>query len=440
MHFSIFFHILPVCMHYAPLSERLRPTRLLEISGQDHLVSSNGYITRIIESGRPLSLLLFGPPGCGKTTIARLYAAAFSLPFVILSAVFNSTSELKKILKESQETPLFSRQILLFVDEIHRFNRAQQDIFLPFLEDGTLVLIGATTENPSFALNGALLSRLRVLTLKSLNSESLDQILCRYEKAVHPLPLDPQARAYLIGQSQGDGRHLLNMIETIDQAPSEMVLDTVAVASLIQKKPALYDKDKEGHYNLISALHKAIRGSDPDAALYWFVRILEGGEDPLFIARRLIRMASEDIGLADPTALGLTLSAYDAYNRLGSPEGELALAQAVIYLALSPKSNACYTAYGKAREIASNTGHISPPKHILNAPTSLMKEMGYGSGYVYDPDTAEGFSGQEYFPEEIGRASFYAPVERGFEREMKKRLDYFSKLRLRLASNQPPPI
>lgn len=418
-------------MHYVPLSERLRPKEWQDIAGQDHLIGPNGYISRIIESGRPISLLLFGPPGCGKTTIARLYAAAFGLPFLTQSAVLNTTAELKKILKEGQETPLFSRQILLFVDEIHRFNRAQQDIFLPFLEDGSLVLIGATTENPSFALNNALISRLRVLSLKSLGTDALEEILARYERSVHPLPLDSAARSYLIAQCQGDGRHLLNLIETIDPLSKE-ILGVDALASLIQKKPALYDKDKEGHYNLISALHKSVRGSDPDAALYWFARMLEGGEDPLFLARRLIRIASEDIGLAEPQALQLALSAYDAYHRLGSPEGELALAQAVLYLALSPKSNALYIAYGKARETASDTGHLCPPKHILNAPTSLMKEMGYGAGYVYDPDTNDGFSGQNYFPDELDRSSFYKPFERGFEREMRKRLAYFEKLRARL--------
>lgn len=414
-----------------PLSEKLRPTRLQEIFGQEHLTASNGLISKIIQNGKPLSLLLYGPPGCGKTTIARLYAASFQLPFLILSGCFNTTSELKKILKEGQDTPLFSRQTLVFVDEIHRFNRAQQDLFLPFLEDGSLILIGATTENPSFALNGALLSRLRVLTLNSLNKNSLEEILSRFENRVGPLPLNQEARAFLITQSQGDGRHLLNLIETICLHQVDKSLDPESLAKLIQKKPALYDKDREGHYNLISALHKAVRGSDPDASLYWFSRILEGGEDPLFIARRLIRMASEDIGMADPSALPLTIAAYESYHRLGSPEGELALAQAVIYLALAPKSNAAYVAYGKARSIASETGHLSPPKHILNAPTGLMKEMGYGSGYIYDPDTPDGFSGQEYFPEEIGRKSFYHPVEKGFEREMKKRLDYFASLRER---------
>jgi len=422
----------------APLSEQMRPSRLEEIAGQDHLVGKEGAITRILRSGRPVSILLYGPPGCGKTTIARLYASAFQLPFHALSAVFNSASELKKLLKEGQETPLFSRQTLLFVDEIHRFNRAQQDLFLPFLEEGSLVLIGATTENPSFALNGALLSRLRVFALNPLNPESLERILGRFEQSARPLPITREARSFLIAQSQGDGRHLLNLVETIASLPSKEPVDAASLAYLIQKKPALYDKDRDGHYNLVSALHKSVRGSDPDASLYWLARILDGGEDPLFIARRLIRMASEDIGLADPGALQMTLSAQEAYQRLGSPEGDLALAQAVLYLSLAPKSNAAYIAFGKAREAASDTGHLSPPKHILNAPTSLMKEMGYGSGYVYDPDTPLGFSGQDYFPEELGRRSFYSPVERGFEREMKKRLEFFMKARL--ASNPPRPI
>lgn len=418
-------------MHTIPLSERLRPSSLSEVSGQSHLVGPDGYITRIIASKRPLSLLLFGPPGCGKTTIARLYAAAFGLPFQTLSAVFNSAAELKKMLKEGRETPLFSKQTILFIDEIHRFNRSQQDLFLPFLEDGDIILIGATTENPSFALNGALLSRLRVLTLNSLSTDSLSQILQRYEAKNQRLPLDSEGKAYLIAQSQGDGRHLLNLIENIEQVPSES-LDLEALSHLLQKKTALYDRDREGHYNLISALHKAVRGSDPDAALYWLARILEGGEDPLFLSRRMIRMASEDIGLADPHALQFALNADEAYRRLGSPEGELALAQIVLYLALCPKSNAAYTAYGSARKKASETGQMNPPKHILNAPTPLMKEMGYGAGYLYDPDTPHGYSGQNYFPDEMGRQSFYHPVERGFEREMKKRLEYFSKLRKQL--------
>lgn len=397
-----------------PLSEKLRPKKLSEISGQEQLIS---YINQIVQNGRPLSLLLFGPPGSGKTTIARLYAQSFNLPFMNLSAVFNSTAELKKLLKEGQETPLFNRKTVLFVDEIHRFNRAQQDIFLPFLEDGSLILIGATTENPSFVLNNALLSRLRVLKLVPLAPPALDQIIQRYESTVHPLNLTPEQRQDLIAQSQGDARHLLNMIENLEEGLP------------IQKKPALYDRHQEGHFNLISALHKAIRGSDPDAALYWFARMLEGGEEPLYLARRLIRMASEDIGLADPQALAIALNGWNVYNMLGSPEGELTLAQVVLYLSLCPKSNATYTAYGEARKKAAETGHLDPPKHILNAPTKLMKEFGYGEEYQYDPDTPYGFSGQDYFPPEMKRQSFYKPVERGFEREMKKRLDYFTRLR-----------
>jgi putative ATPase len=397
-----------------PLSEQLRPKKLSEVVGQEELMTT---ISRIVQNGRPLSLLLFGPPGCGKTTIARLYAAEFGLPFVSLSAVFNSAAELKKLVKEGQETPLFNRQTLVFVDEIHRFNRAQQDIFLPCLEDGSLILIGATTENPSFVLNNALLSRLRVLKLEPLRSESLEQIIQRYEKGVRPLSLPASERQFLISQSQGDGRHLLNMIENLEGGLP------------IQKKPALYDRHQEGHYNLISALHKSIRGSDPDAALYWFARMLEGGEAPLYLARRLIRMAIEDIGLADPQAVRIALDGWDVYNMLGSPEGELALAQVVLYLALAPKSNATYVAYGDARKAAAETGHLDPPPHILNAPTKTMKELGYGKGYDYDPDTPHGFSGQNYFPDTLEQPTFYHPVERGFEREMKKRLDYFTRLR-----------
>ncbi|MBI3508645.1 MAG: replication-associated recombination protein A, partial [Chlamydiia bacterium] len=358
-----------------PLSERLRPKQFSQIVGQDHLVGVNGYLTRIMQAERPLSILLFGPPGCGKTTIARLYAKAFHLPFVQLSAVFNSTSELKKILKEGQETPLFHRQTILFVDEIHRFNRAQQDIFLPFLEDGSLILIGATTENPSFVLNNALLSRLRVLTLHPLHSDALLQIIDQYQREVKPLPLTDETKKFLVDLSQGDGRHLMNLLENLETSPpTEWTSE--ALAKLLQKRSALYDRDQEGHYNLISALHKSIRGSDPDASLYWLCRMLEGGEDPLFIARRLIRVASEDVGLSDPQALTIALNGYSTYHMLGSPEGELAIAQVVIYLALAPKSNALYTAYGEAREEAAKTGHLNPPKEILNAPTKLMREWG----------------------------------------------------------------
>jgi putative ATPase len=413
---------------HIPLYEKLRPQQLSEIAGQDHLVGKQGFLTRIVEGGKPVSLLLFGPPGCGKTTIARLYAKAFQIPFHSFSGVLQSTAELKKLLKDGGETPLFNRQVILFVDEIHRFNRAQQDLFLPFLEDGSLILVGATTENPSFVLNNALLSRMRVLTLHSLTDESLDQIAKRYETTFGSLPITSEARNWLFSLAQGDGRHFLNSIETIGTLPPGLY-DVPQLSEVLQRRAALYDRDKEGHYNLISALHKSIRGSDPDAALYWMCRMIEGGEDPLFIARRLIRCASEDVGLADPHALPLAMSAFQTYQLLGSPEGELTLAQVVIYLALAPKSNAAYKAYGAAYKAAAETGHLDPPKIILNAPTSLMKEMGYSEGYIYDPDTPASFSGQDYFPPNLKGRSFYHPVERGFEREMKKRLDYFQKLK-----------
>ena len=411
-----------------PLAERLRPQTLSHVVGQDHLVGSDGYITRIVQAKRPLSILLFGPPGCGKTTIARLYARAFHLPFVSLSAVFNSTTDLKKILKEGQETPLLNRQTLLFVDEIHRFNRAQQDIFLPFLEDGSLVLIGATTENPSFVLNNALLSRLRVLNLQALDDGALIQILSQYEEKIGRLPLDEEARKFLIALSQGDGWHLLNLLENLETSPPSS-WDVATLSRLLQKRSPLYDRHQEGHFNLISALHKSIRGSDPDAALYWLCRMLDGGEDPLYIARRMIRLAAEDVGLADPHALSVALNGWNVYHMLGSPEGELAIAEVVIYLALAPKSNAVYVAYGEAKKDAAKTGHLNPPKEILNAPTKLMKEWGYGKNYEYDHDAPQGFSGQEYFPEEMERKSYYHPIERGFERDMKKRLEYFTQLR-----------
>ncbi len=401
-----------------PLSEQLRPRTFSEIVGQDGLVKM---LSRFVESQRPLSLLLFGPPGSGKTTLARIYAASFQLPFVTLSAVLNSTTELKKILKEGHDTPLFHRQTVLFVDEIHRFNRAQQDIFLPFLEDGSLILIGATTENPSFTLNNALLSRLRVMTLSALQPLDLGQILERYEKRVKPLNFTDDARQFLISLSSGDGRYLLNLIENLEQMPQEATWDKEALAKVLQKRAPLYDRHQDQHYNLISALHKSVRGSDPDAALYWFSRMLEGGEDPLYIGRRLIRMATEDVGLADPQALGIALQGWNTYQMLGSPEGELALAQVVLYLALCPKSNAAYTAYGRAREVAKETGHLNPPKSIL-------------TNYVYDHDTPHACSGAHYFPDGMAKQSFYQPVERGFEREMKKRLEWFVRFRLHQSS------
>lgn len=409
-----------------PLAEQLRPKEMSEWVGQEHLAP---YLELVLQSKRPHSLLLFGPPGCGKTTLARLYASSFNLPLHFSTAVFQSSAELKKLLKQGQETPLFSRQTILFVDEIHRFNRAQQDLFLPFLEDGSLILIGATTENPSFVLNNALLSRLRVLTLKPLDKAALEKILERCERLCGPLPIDAAARDFILELAQGDGRHLLNLAENIKTANLKETADSRTIAALLQKRLPLYDKHQEGHYNLISALHKSIRGSDPDAALYWLARMLSAGEEPLFLARRLIRMAIEDIGLADPQALPLALAGRQTFEALGSPEGELALAQVAVYLALAPKSNSLYTAFGEALEKASSTGHLDPPPAILNAPTDLMKEMGYGNGYLYDHDAPQGFSGQDYFPPTLGRQSFYHPVERGFEREMKKRIDYFCKLR-----------
>jgi len=410
-----------------PLAEKLRPKNLSELVGQEHLLD---YLNQTIKSGTPHSLLLFGPPGCGKTTLARLYANSFRLPFITASAVFQSVADLKKHLMQTQDTPLLFRQTILFIDEIHRFNRAQQDLFLPFLENGSLILIGATTENPSFTLNNALLSRLRVLTLKQLSTSDLKKILNRYEESSQPLKIDQNAREMVLNLAQGDGRHLLNLIENLENANLESG-DAATVAKYLQKRPALYDRHQEGHYNLISALHKSVRGSDPDAALYWLCRMLEGGEDPLFIARRMIRMATEDIGLADPQALTIALAGRQTYETLGSPEGELALAEVVIYLALAPKSNSIYTAFGEAKSLASQTGHLDPPPWILNAPTQLMKDQGYGKDYIYDHDTTRGFSGQNYFPQNIPRSSFYHPLERGFEREMKKRMDYFEKLRNR---------
>ncbi len=421
---------------HVPLYEKLRPQVLNDVVGQDQ---EREIIRSIVQSGKPVSLLLCGPPGCGKTTLARLYARAFGLPFTSLSGVLQSTAELKKLIKEGQESPLFHRQHIVFVDEIHRFNKAQQDLFLPFLEDGSLVLVGATTENPSFVLNNALLSRLRVVTLHSLSEQALQQIVERYEATNRPLPLTEKAKTYLVNLAQGDCRYLINLIEAVHMQPK--TLDVAELAALVQKRPPLYDKNQEGHYNLISALHKSVRGSDPDAALYWLCRMLQGGEDPLFLARRLIRMATEDVGLADPQALPLAVSAYQTYQMLGSPEGELALAEVTIYLALAPKSNAVYVAYGEATKTAEDTGHLSPPKTILNAPTKWMQEVGYGEGYIYDHDTPNGFSGQEYFPEGLPRPAWYHPVERGFEREMKKRMAYFQKLRYigAHARNNPCP-
>ncbi len=411
---------------HIPLAERMRPKKLEEIIGQEHLLGPQGLITHILSHKHPLSIILWGPPGCGKTSLARLYAQSFDMEMIALSAIFSGIADLKKIIQDAQQRPLFNRGIFLFVDEIHRFNKAQQDAFLPFLEKGTIYLIGATTENPSFALNSALLSRLRVLTLEPLKETDLKTLLKRYEEMYSPLALNEEARITITELAQGDGRYLLNLVESLQgiQTP----LNTEELSKHLQKRSALYGE--EIHYNLISALHKSIRGSDPDAALYWFCRLLEGGEDPLFIARRLIRLASEDIGLADPQALSMSIAARDSYQMLGSPEGELALAQLVIYLALAPKSNSVYVAYGKAKQSATQTTHLPPPHHILNAPTTLMKELGYGKNYLYDHDVASGCSGQNYFPDGLAREQYYHPFQRGFEREMVKRLRYFEKFRM----------
>lgn len=413
-----------------PLAEQLRPKILDDVVGQEHLLNETGFLTRTIKSKKPLSILLWGPPGCGKTSLARLYARAFDLRFVTFSAIFHGINDLRKLVKQIVENPLLERGTLLFVDEIHRFNKAQQDAFLPYIEDGTFVLIGATTENPSFYLNGALLSRLTVLPVNPLSEYALDTLLQRYEKRFKSLALDESARALVLNLAQGDGRYLFNIIEILCTITGDEPLTVEVVSDLVQKRAALFDKQGEHHYNLISALHKSIRGSDPDATLYWMARMFEGGEDPRFIARRLIRMASEDIGLADPQALTLAVSAKDSYEMLGSPEGELALAEVALYLALAPKSNAVYTAYKKAQQLAKETTHLPPPAIILNAPTKLMKTMGYGQGYLYDHDQPHGFSGQNYFPKELERPKIYSPVERGFERDMQKRINFFERLRL----------
>lgn len=412
-----------------PLAEVLRPQSLKEIVGQGHLLNEQGIITRAVQTGTPLSIVLWGPPGSGKTSIAHLYAKAFNMRFVSMSAIFSGVADLKKVIKEAQDHPLFNQGTLLFVDEIHRFNKAQQDAFLPFIENGTLVLVGATAENPSFYLNSALLSRLRVLPLYPLDPSSLEHLIERYEARFKPLLLTSEARQLLIAWAQGDGRYLYNLIENLQGLPQSTPWDESQLRLLLQKRAPLSDKAGDQHYNLISALHKSVRGSDPDAALYWLARMLEGGEEPLFLARRLIRMAVEDIGLADPQALSLAIAARDAYEMLGSPEGELALAQLTIYLALAPKSNAAYTAYTQARELAAETGHLNPPAIILNAPTPTMKKLGYGKGYQYDHDLPDTFSGQNYFPDSLRRPTLYQPVERGFERDMKKRLEYFKQLR-----------
>jgi len=412
-----------------PLADTLRPQTLDEVVGQDHLLGKEAPLGRMLASGRMVSLLLWGPPGTGKTTIARLLAEHTNLHFEPLSAVFSGVADLRKVFEASKNRREAGRGTLLFVDEIHRFNKAQQDGFLPYVEDGTITLVGATTENPSFELNAALLSRCQVFVLNRLDDAALEELLVRSEELDQkPLPLDKDARAALRAMADGDGRYLLNMTAEILLLPSDPVLDTAALTEIVQKRMPLYDKAQDAHYNLISALHKSLRGSDVDASLYWLARMLSGGEDPRYIARRLVRFASEDIGMADPNALPHSIAAWEAYERIGSPEGDLAIAQSVIYLATAPKSNAAYSAFKTSMRSAKETGSLSPPKHILNAPTNLMKDLGYGAGYEYDHDAEDGFSGQDYFPEEMQRANFYRPEGKGFEKEVVKRLDYWQKL------------
>jgi putative ATPase len=414
-----------------PLADKLRPTKLSEVVGQDHLLRPDGTLTRMLETRSLGSLIFWGPPGTGKTTVARLLADTTALHFEHIPAVFSGVADLKKVFEAARARRETGQGTLLFVDEVHRFNRAQQDSFLPVMEDGTVVLVGATTENPSFELNAALLSRARVLVFKPLDAAAIEQLLARAEEIENrKLPLDDEARASLVRMADGDGRAALTLAEEVWRAARKgEVFDASHLQEIVQRRAPIYDKAQDGHYNLISALHKSVRGSDPDAALYYLCRMLDAGEDPLYIARRVVRMAVEDIGLADPQALTICNAAKEAYDFLGSPEGELAIAQAVIYIATAPKSNAAYLAYGNAMRTAKQGGSLLPPKHILNAPTKLMKEEDYGAGYEYDHDAPEAFSGQDYFPEALGRQKFYDPPERGFEREISKRLEYWEKLR-----------
>lgn len=433
-----------------PLAERLRPQTLDDIIGQDHLIGDGAPIRTMVNNKNLQSMILWGPPGCGKTTLARILAESSGLHFEALSAIFSGVGDLRKVFDGARSRAQDGLKTLLFIDEIHRFNKSQQDAFLPLVEDGTILLIGATTENPSFELNAALLSRASVFVLNRLDNQALANMLTKAENDIGVLPLTDDARTTLLAMADGDGRYLLNMVEQIEniylpRAGGDLTSDrpkdsrfrgkdigTEELTQIIQKRASIYDKGEDSHYNLISAIHKSVRGSDPDAALYWYARMLEGGEDPRYLARRITRMAYEDIGLASPQGLSMCIDAWNAYERLGSPEGELAIAQALVYLASAPKSNAVYVAYKKARASAKKHGSLMPPKHILNAPTSMMKDQGYGDGYQYDPDVAGGFSGQNYFPDEMVRESYYTPKGDGFEKSIKDRLDDWDKRRKKI--------